>query len=565
MPKKDQKPWWKKLLTWADDSLLFVYSTLLLAFIPLYPKIPLFDILPGYIVRVRVEDMLIAIAGIIWLVQLARKKITWKSPLFKMIGSYVAVGFFSLLSAIFITQTVPLELLHIGKSALHFFRYIEYFFLFILIYASVNNLKQAKVVVWSLVITVFLVSLYGLGQKYWYWPVYSTMNREFSKGVRLYLTEHARVQSTFGGHYDLGAYLVIVLPILLSFSYLAEKNWERKVFFLVHLFGLWLLVASASRAPFAAYGLAAILVIAFVANREQTWLKKLGSFIKKSVSFGLLTGVMMLVFGQDMYERFLQVIEGYPQIASYYKEGKDVFDQVNGQYKKTRDQVYDWLGIIELGPPEGALGFDNSNELAPVLTATDQQPTTNKPSDVYVDVPDIVEISTLNDDGTTTITKIEKERTWSDNALKYGLSMGIRLDTLWPNAIKGFMRNPLLGSGYATLNKEGVYQFLEADSTDNNYLRILGETGLLGFLSFFGIIVLAIQQSWKYLKAQQTFIAAAAIGFVAGSIGLMANASYIDVYAASKVAFTYWGIVGLMLTIFAIPKNKKSFIKSKKK
>lgn len=562
MPKQDNLPWWKKLLNWADNSLLFVYSTLLLAFIPLYPKIPLFDILPGYIVRVRIEDVLIGVAGLIWLVQLARKKITWQSPLFKIIGSYVAVGFFSLLSAMFITQTVPLELLHIGKSALHYFRYIEYFFLFVLMYASINTQKQAKTVVWSLVITVFLVSFYGLGQKYWYWPVYSTMNREFSKGVRLYLTEHARVQSTFGGHYDLGAYLVIVLPILLSFSYLAEKKWERRVFFLVHTFGLWLLIMSASRAPFAAYGLGALLVISLVANREKTWLKKLSTFIKKSLSFGLLAGIMMLTFGQDMYERFLQVIEGYPQVAVYYKEGKNIFDKVNGEYKKSRDQVYDWLGIIELGPPSGAVGFDNNEN---VLTATDQQPITVRPSDVYEDIPDLVKVSTTSADGTVTTTTVEKERTWSDNALKYGLSMAIRLDTLWPNAIRGFMRNPLLGTGYATLNKESAYQFLEADSTDNNYLRILGETGLLGFISFFGIVIIAIQQAWKHLQDKEVFVAAAAIGLVAGSIALMINASYIDVYAASKVAFSYWGIVGLILTILALPKNKKLLIKSKKK
>ena len=39
-----------------------------------------------------------------------------------------------------------------------------------------------------------------------------------------------------------------------------------------------------------------------------------------------------------------------------------------------------------------------------------------------------------------TISLVEKDRVWSDNALKYGLSMGIRLDTLWPNAVKGFFK-----------------------------------------------------------------------------------------------------------------------------
>src|SRR3972149_7377382 len=99
-----------KLLKWLDDNLILVLSTFLLAFIPLYPKLPLFDILPGYIVRVRLEDIVIALAGIAWLIQLKRGKITWQSPLFKMIGLYIAIGFFSVLSAIFITQNIPFEL-----------------------------------------------------------------------------------------------------------------------------------------------------------------------------------------------------------------------------------------------------------------------------------------------------------------------------------------------------------------------------------------------------------------------------------------------------------------------
>ena len=263
--KKNNLSFFKKLSRWFDENFLFIFSTFLLAFIPLYPKIPLFDIIPGYIVRVRFEDILIAVAGLFWVIQIIRKKTTWKSPLTKLISTYALVGLFSLLSAVFIIHTIPLELIHIGKSSLHLLRYLEYFFLFILMYSSINTQKQAKTIIWSILTTVFLISFYGLGQKYWYWPVYSTMNREFSKGIRLYLTEHARVQSTFGGHYDLGAYLLIMLPIILSSAFLSKKKWKKRIFHLVHAFGLWLLIMSASRASFASYGLAMLLVLIFLA------------------------------------------------------------------------------------------------------------------------------------------------------------------------------------------------------------------------------------------------------------------------------------------------------------
>ena len=96
-------------------------------------------------------------------------------------------------------------------------------------------------------------------------------------------------------------------------------------------------------------------------------------------------------------------------------------------------------------------------------------------------------------------------------------------------------------------------------------MRVLGETGLLGFLTFFGVIFVTLKLTWEHVKDKKVFQAAAAIGLFAGSIGLLANASYIDVYAASKVAFTYWGIVGFVLTVLNLDKKSKRLIRPKKK
>ncbi len=547
MPKKTSQPsaltYLKKLGSWLDENILLVFSALLIAFVPLYPKIPLFDILPGYIVRIRLEDALVAMAGLAWFIQLVRGKITWKTPLLKQIGTYLIVGLLSLVSAMLITHTVPLEALHIGKSTLHLLRYTEYFFLFFLTYDSIKNVNQAKVLIWTIIITVIGIAIYGVGQKYWYWPVYSTMNREFSKGVRLYLTEHARVQSTFGGHYDLGAYLVVVLPLLLSMAYKSGKKWERRFLYLSHGIGLWLLIVSASRAPFVAYSVAAAVVIGITAWEESTWKKRWKVFFKKGFALGLLTLVLFFSFGNDLYERFLHVLEGYPELSRTYHDW-------NYQRKQFRDELYYKLGISNT-PPGGSVAFDNRD----VMTPTDQQPTTVRPTDVYEDIPDIEKIVDENDN---VIETREKPRVWSANALKYGLSVAIRLDSLWPNAIKGFTRNPLLGTGYATLNKEGSYHFTEADSTDNNFLRVLGETGLLGFVTFFAIIAVVMKQTKQHLFDKNKLSSSVAIGVFACSIGLLVNALYIDVYAASKVAFTYWAVVGLALAIFSFkPKKRK--------
>jgi hypothetical protein len=57
----------KKFFLAVNENLFFILSVFLLIFIPLFPKIPLFDILPGYIVRVRPEDLLVLCAAFVWL------------------------------------------------------------------------------------------------------------------------------------------------------------------------------------------------------------------------------------------------------------------------------------------------------------------------------------------------------------------------------------------------------------------------------------------------------------------------------------------------------------------
>lgn len=135
---------------------------------------------------------------------------------------------------------------------------------------------------------------------------------------------------------------------------------------------------------------------------------------------------------------------------------------------------------------------------------------------------------------------------YSANALKYGLSMGIRLDVLWPNAIRGFMTNPLLGTGYATLVKSNVGEFTYAESTDNDYLRMLGETGLLGTLAFLTTIYLVIRYSYLILKSSNTKADLLALGAIGATVALLVTATYIDIFESSKVAYTYWILVGMV-------------------
>ena len=516
-----------KLLKWLDDHLLEYLSLALLVFIPLYPKIPLADLIPGYIVRLRADDLLVAFTFGIWLIWLIRGKVSLKgNPLLIPIGLYILAGFASTLSAIFITKTVPMDSLHISKLYLHFARRIEYFSVFFILFSSIKSLAQIKKYIFTAAVVLLAVSIYGFGQKYLYWPAFSTMNREFSKGVKLYLTEHARVLSTFGGHYDLAAYLMLVLTLFIPLVTIV-KNWFQKLlFFVVSLAGFWLLILTVSRTSFLAY-LVSITVAFGLLAFKKNWLWVLAHwFIVIVVSLAI-----MISFG-DLSDRFAHVL----------KLDKLKTSGVLKPFKKE--------------PPQNAqaayLEVGSKSDIPPSIS----KPTTGVqsaiPADVYENLPEFgVETEGLP------ATLAARPRIYSQTAVQYDLSTGIRLDYTWPQAIKGFLKNPLLGSGYSTLTKRNIEDFTEAESTDNDFLRALGETGLLGFLSFFGTVAFAIWYALsRFKKISDPFHATIVAALVASTIGLFVNAIYIDVFEASKVAYTFWILIAILLATVKLASSK---------
>jgi hypothetical protein len=531
----------KRVFSWLDENALLVLTGFLIAFIPLYPKLPLAELIEGYIVRVRLEDFLILFATGIWFLQVIRRKIPWKTPLTFIIGMYLVAGLLSCISALFWIETVPLADRHVLKLFLHYFRRVEYFSLFFIAFASVKTRLHLKILLTIFAATALLVGVYGVGQKYLYWPVYSTMNREFSKGLQLYLTEHARVQSTFGGHYDFAAYLVIALPLILSLMTLVKKRVLHVGLGGAFLVGLWGLMMTSSRSSFLAY-VAAIFIFFFLFAFKKGILWALS----RATLVLALTAVFMVFFG-DLLTRFGQIF-------------KD-----NSAYLAIQDSVNQAKEIAQapiIDAPQNGISIDDMEKaaaeaakLAQVIDSTDTLPVpvTDLPPDVYEDIPAKV-IRGKNEYGKDV--EVVIPRVFSENAHRLGLSAAIRLDTLWPFAIRGFLRNPLLGSGYSTLTKYTFDEFTDAESTDNDFLRTLGETGLFGFLTFYGSMITALVIAWKAaLRLKDRWLHALTVGFTAITIGLFINAVYIDVFVSSKVIQTYWMIAGLILAYATILKR----------
>lgn len=118
-------------------------------------------------------------------------------------------------------------------------------------------------------------------------------------------------------------------------------------------------------------------------------------------------------------------------------------------------------------------------------------------------------------------------------------SASIRLDVEWPRALRSFYKNPLLGTGYSSLDL----------ATDNDYLRALGETGLLGLLSFFsilsGLFILLLKRFRQAKDFWDRLITTASLGVF---VSMTSIAIFIDVFEASKIALLFWSIMGLALS-----------------
>jgi hypothetical protein len=405
-------------------------------------------------------------------------------------------------------------------------------------------------------------SVYGFGQKYAGWPAIQTMNREFSKGELLYLRKHARVSSTFAGHYDLAAFMVLALPIAITGMILRQKQ-ERLFWGLALLSGFYTLLLTSSRTSFIAY-LAAlfslgVMIWMFVERRK---LKVIGW-----ITGILFVSMFLMVFFSDLSGRFAHFFK-VDQIKKYVAYHAEERFGIGGGGEKP-DTTDDSLVADETDVPPQPKESETPEERADREKKEQEQKEAEEreererkrkeaeeaglPPDVYEDIPVQVEESTISADGKKITTKSAGKRTYSDTAYTFGLSGAIRFDALWPRAIEGFLENPLLGTGYSTLTKAKRGDFTYAESTDNDYLRMLGETGLLGFGSFMLIIYQIFKRIFNLLKEKTQQLdywdAFPLIGFLAGTLGLLINGLYIDVFEASKVAFTFWALSGTMIVL----------------
>lgn len=120
----------------------------------------------------------------------------------------------------------------------------------------------------------------------------------------------------------------------------------------------------------------------------------------------------------------------------------------------------------------------------------------------------------------------------------------IRFNAEWPRAITAFNKNKLTGTGLGSITL----------ATDNDYLRSLGESGILGLSTFLIIFLYFKIKTLPYLFSSQKI----PLIFFAAMVTMLANATLIDVFEASKTAYLFWMMMGFYYQSFiCYPKSQK--------
>jgi hypothetical protein len=482
-----------KLLKLTKSNFLALGVLSLLLFIPLYPKFPLFNV-PGTYVAVRIEDLWIAAILLVWLLSEIKNGLpTFREKSARLILLYFLAGGLSLVSALAIAKVITPHL-----ALLHFLRRIQYMSLFFLSFAAIKSRRNLRSFAVALLLATFGVFIFGLGQKYFNWPVVSTMNAEFSKGLTLYLSQWTRINSTFAGHYDLAAFVVLTFTLFLGFIIGAPEK-RLKIWGLLSALALfYLLLLTASRISFGAYLLATILIL--ILAKRKKWIIPL---VTLSLTAMILSG--------DLGQRFA---------ATFNVD----LGFLSSRILPRRERV----ALVPTLTPTPTLTPQGPSAVGSVSGPSRPSPT-KKPIKIATGAaqfpaPEAVEMATQR-------------------------SGEIRFKVEWPRALRAFAKNPILGTGYSSVTL----------ATDNDYLRALAETGLLGFLAL-SLIFLEIGRKFVIFlkKSQPSFEKALIIGIAGGAVGFLANALFIDVFEASKVAFVFWILLGAMVgTINKIVINNK--------
>jgi len=470
-------------------------------------------------IAVRLEDFYLVLVAVLFVVQFLRKKvkIPWKM-MFLFIAFWVAV-FASFLWGYYVQKTVIID--HLGF--LHSVRRIEYMLIFFVAYSSIQSKKDFFLYLKFIFGVLFIVSVYGFGQKFLGWPAVQTMNPEYAKGYFLILESWSRISSTFAGHYDLGAYLILLMPIVIGY-YLYKGS---KKYFVLFIISLGTLVLAGSRASYIAYIFSISIFLFYV--------RKFKLLVVILIATAILTPL-----SDNLANR----------LSRTFQQTKVFVDSETGETFVARTLRPDDLPPGDFGSNSN---LSNIQTGAPVVVdAKTEEAARKNIREALVKQAEETGKKYSPEEINATVNQIFL-RQIPINKFLPDISISTRLQVSWPRAYQAFTKNIYLGSGPSSLG----------EATDGDYLRWLGETGLVGtvlLLAILGSIMISIMKKIRNMQLKYKYIF---YGFIFGFIGLFINAGYIDLFEASKLAYTFWLLAGIFYAsaVFFVQKKNTASLK----
>ncbi len=496
-----------KSLKWLDDNILVILTIIFIFFIPLYPKLPLQMITYTYI-AVRLEDIYVVLYVLIFFIQLVRRKVVLNQKFLWLFLAFWAAVFISFLYGAFLKKNLPYRQVAFLNAA----RRVEYMCIFFIGLAVTKDKKQLLTYLKYILIVLGLVGIYGVGQKFLGWPAVQTMNPEYAKGYLLFLTPEARISSTFAGQYDLGAYVVFLIPIVSAVYFYYKKSLR---YLLLSVLTIFILVLTGSRSSFGAYVISTLLFL----------------LMFKKYRFILILIVVTIglnLVSNNLTSRLSRTFQ-VKQIFINQNTGAAIIPQ-----KITAKQL-----------PAGSFYLPLAQQVQNKVQATLQNQQVSANTEALVRQQIIAEVQQQASQSGKKLTSQEEDILVASlsaalrpiTTVVSDISFATRLQVEWPRAIKAFLTNPVLGTGPSSIT----------EATDNDYLRSLGEFGLLGTILFALIFLSIIRFIWiagRKLKDEDKMLY---YSFIFGLLGLFINAGYIDVFEASKVAFYFWLMAGFFV------------------
>lgn len=366
---------------------------------------------------------------------------------------------------------------------LNWFRRVEVMLLFFVAAGSIQSVGQIKKILKVMAVVTLLIVFYGIGQQKLNFPVVTTNNSELSKGVITHLTPGSRINSTFAGQYDLAAYLSLVLCVIVSIFFFYKKLKDKAYIAFTGLVSFALLGLTASRISFVAALLGAI---------TSLWLQ--GK--KILILLVILASIASVALIPDLRHRFVATIT-----VNILNGGGPKYEVPTGVTYNTNS---DWY---RLSPASRAAMLAKSLNVASISAS--------EAAKISVDIAPGEPI----------------------NRTEQGIyrSFDIRTNIEWPRAMRAVAKNPLLGTGYSSITL----------ATDNDVLRSLGETGILGTVSLGLIFIYLLKVFLSFIKRSEGFEKLFVIGVIASIVALLVTSLFIDVLEASKIAEIFWILLGI--------------------